>query len=130
MTCFWDSLLHGIPRDFFEDRIQHHPTSLVMYLKARNRKTDQIKICGLLLSDQRKEENYEAIKAFDQNSIRNGYLCSAEDPFLFLVAEVFQINIYHTFLGKMFDYVHPNPRLKIHLSSRTGHMSFVRVERI
>ena len=129
MTCFWDSLLRGIPRDFFEDRLQHHPASLAMYLKSRNRKTDTIKICGQLLNDQRKEENFEAIKNYDPNTVGLGYFCAAEDPFLFLISEVFQISIYHTFLGKMFDYVHPSPRLKLHLYSRTGHMSFIRVDR-
>jgi hypothetical protein len=130
MTCFWNAVLHGIPKELYEDQIHHNPMSLVMYLKARNRKTDEIKICGQLLNEQRKEENVEAIRCFDQNSIYHGYFCSTEDPFLFLIAEVFQISIYHTFLGKMFDYVHPHPKLKLFIHSNHGHMSFGHVEKL
>jgi hypothetical protein len=128
MTCVWNAFIQGIPRHFYEDQGHKSPMSFVLYLKERNRKTGDIKICGEYLSDKRKEENLEAVQCFDPNSIYHGYFCSTEDPFLFLISEIFQINIYHTFLGKMFDYIHPNPKLKLHIHSSRGHMSLVRVE--
>jgi hypothetical protein len=124
MTCVWNALLAGIPRDVFRNVHISQPRDLVEFLKNHNLKTDRVKFNGSLLSEKRKEENFEAIKEFDVNSIYGGYFCSFEDPFLFLVCEIFGINIHHVFNGHVGDYDVGGDRW-IHLRSSASHMNFV-----
>jgi len=120
MTCVWNALLAGLSG---RENLRQ-PRELVEYLKNHNKKTDRVKFNGVLLSEKRKEENFEAIKEFDVNSIYGGYFCSFEDPFLFLVCEIFGINIHHVFNGHVADYDIGGDRW-MHLRSSASHMNFV-----
>jgi len=125
MTCVWTALLSGIPRDVFGNVRISQPRELVEFLKNHNVKTDHVKFNGSELSEKRKEENYEAIKCFDLESIYGGYFCSFEDPFLFLVSELSKISIRHVFNGHVADYIYGNENRCIHLRSSASHMNFV-----
>jgi hypothetical protein len=127
MTCFWDSILQGI----FKLNIQlkslpelSTPKNFVIYLKNNNKITNNILIFEHELRDSQKQENYDAIKSFDENSIYQGYFCSSFDPFLMLVCELFQINIKHKLCGIDINYTNKNVKKTLHLVSDTGHMSF------
>jgi hypothetical protein len=142
MTCFWNALITGLPREIFQNDTQtirslrtsicshHSPSSLVSFLQSNNKETLNVQIQNQYLSDQRKRENKEAVQIFDPHSIYGGYFCSAEDPFLFLVAELFQINIHHNFYGTLCIYTFINPQTKapscktLSLHSSNGHMNF------
>lgn len=130
MTCFWNSLLAGIPKDFYgygEHIIQ--PIHLVDYLKRRNCKTDHVKFNGCFLSEQRKQENLEAISCFQSGSIYGGYFCAFEEPFLFLVSEIFKINIKHIYNRHIAEYIYEENGVKsnkcLHLQSSSSHMNLV-----
>ena len=90
MTCFWDSILSVLNNDDF--RIISPSTKkmsnkkFVIFLKNNNTKTVDIIWNNEKLTKQQMEENFEHVKDFDQNSIKNGYLCSTCDPFLLLVS--------------------------------------------
>lgn len=127
MTCVWSALLSGIPRDVFGSVRISQPKDLVEYLKNHNVRTDHVKFNGSVLSDKRKDENYEAIGYFDVRSIYGGYFCAFEDPFLFLVSEIFGINIRHVFNGHVAEYEVGGDRW-IHLRSSMSHMNFVCVK--
>jgi hypothetical protein len=139
MTCFWNSIISGLQRvkdlpcisqssirDLYH-RI-HQPNQFVQYLKNNNIKSDHVKFNGQFLSQKRKDENFEAISSFDVNSIYHGYFCAFEEPFLFLVCELFKINIFHTYNGHNAHYIYDgvNNNICIHLSSNSSHMNFVK----
>ena len=130
MTCVWNALLSGIPRNVIRQENIRQPRDLVEYLKKHNVKTNQVKFNGSFLSEKRKEENFEAVAGFDSGSIYGGYFCSFEDPFLFLVAELFQINIHHLFNGHVADYEVGGNGVNqwMHLRSSASHMNFVCVK--
>ena len=125
MTCVWNALLAGIPKELFNSSI-FQPIQLVEYLKQNNRRTDHIKFNGIVLSEKQKDENFEAVASFDTSSIYGGYYCSFEDPFLFLVAELFQINIRHTYNGYNAEYRYNDLEGSLlYLQSSSSHMNFV-----
>lgn len=129
MTCVWNALLMGIPKDSYQDG-KHitQPLQLVEYLKKYNCKTIHVKINGCLLSDKRIAENLEAVSSFNSSSIYGGYFCAFEDPFLFLVCELFKLNIKHTINGHVAEYIYYDgvQSIKwIHLSSSSSHMNFI-----
>lgn len=127
MTCFWNSLLSGIPKDLFLEHSISQPIHLVVYLKKYNLKTDHVKFNGVFLSEKRKDENFEAISSFQSNSIYGGYFCAFEEPFLFLVCELFKINIHHNYNGYIAHYIYDGitPNKCIYLRSNTRHMQFI-----
>lgn len=95
MTCVWDGIatalttICGVPR--------HAPGSLVTYLQQNNIKTCNVTWNGEMLSPQQLNENHEAIKNIDIRSINNGYLTSSCEPVLFLVSQLWKVDIYVNF---------------------------------
>lgn len=128
MTCFWDSILRGIPNLIRENNISPSPHNLVVYLKNNNKLCVNVRFNGEILNSQRLQENFEAIRCFQEASIYHGYLCCIEDPFLFLISEIFSIDIELIFLNKKYNYNHISPKRKLHLHASHGHMSFLRLE--
>jgi hypothetical protein len=129
MTCVWNALLLGIPKDLYRDGNNiTQPLQLVEYLKKHNCQTNHVKINGCFLSDKRITENLEAISSFNSSSIYKGYLCAFEDPFLFLVSQLFKLNIKHSINGHIAEYIYHDgvQSMKwIHLSSSSSHMNFI-----
>jgi hypothetical protein len=139
MTCFWTALIAGLPSELFQ--LDTHigassrprrmdPSSFVSYLQSHNKETPNVQINKKFLNKQRMEENFEAVRIYDKNSMYDGYWCAAEDPFIFFVSELFQINIHHNFCGHTFIYTFVDSESKVsasktlYLRSSNGHMSF------
>jgi hypothetical protein len=100
MTCFWDGLIKAIDNKAFQVigyRRKPSPKQFVSLLKNHNRKTRSVICNGEYLTNKQLNENYQAIKELDINRIHNGYYCSTFDPFLFLVSELFLLDIYHKY---------------------------------
>ncbi len=126
MTCFWDALLLGIPKDIrFNNQRE-----FVIYLQSHNIETVSISVNNAILTQKELEENIERVKNYDVNTINDGYLCSAFDPFLILVAELFKINIYHNFNGNMIEFIHNKPIYNLYLNSSSSHCSFNMIKKI
>jgi hypothetical protein len=124
MSCFWDSLLAGL--NSINNKF-NSPIDLVRYIKANNKETIDVHI-NSKLSKQRLEENLEAIVNYNENSINDGYLCSSEDPFLFLVSQLFQLNIYFNFNGNLINYKNISAKYNLYLVSSATHCSFQKIE--
>lgn len=129
MTCFWDSILKTLNnRDFLlfkTPKMQNQ--RFVEFLKHFNIRTHEIRWNGELLTKKQLDENFEHIKEFDPNTIRNGYDCSIFDPFLFLVCKLFKVSIEHDYLGNIMKYQHPDPNKILHFASNRGHFRNVTV---
>ena len=126
MTCFWDGILHNLTNEDFQRTFQINKptnTNFVNLLKNNLRKTKDLTWNGETLSENQLNENYEHIRDFDVNSIHNGYLCSTCDPFLFLVCELFNIDINHNYCGYLMKYKVRNPIKQLNFKSDSGHFS-------
>jgi len=62
------------------------------------------------------------VEGYNPKHINNGYNCSICDPFLFLVAEIFKVNITHKYLNTIVHYCHiKKPERTLYFTSNTGH---------
>ncbi len=130
MSCFWDAILNKIKlKDFqnmFNLQQKPSPQEFADLLKLHNKKTIHILWNSQFLTDQQLEENYQHIREYNSSNTSKGYDCSTCDPFLFLICEIFHININHIFLKHRMDYCHTknifNNNYTIKLQSDKGHM--------
>ena len=127
MSCFWNSLISSISKDdkikYFDDhKIHLNPKNLVVILKNLDIKTPNIIWNSKDLTEKQMIENYNAIKEYDINSIQSGYYCSTFEPFLFLLAEYLEIDIFHNYNGNIMHYKNKNNcRYSIKIRSNLGH---------
>lgn len=108
MTCFWDGLIKELTSKVFSSYFPIKriikPRELIQILMEHNTKTVNVMWNKIMLRDQEMIENYTMVKNFNSNNIYNGYLCSACDPFLLLVCELFNVNIEHNYNGNKIIY--------------------------
>ena len=135
MTCVWDAIIQGIPVNVLKDhglgnmvargqKRKRNQKILVTYLKQHAKMVDHVTVNGKNLSRRQKEENWKATREFDVKTIGNGYYCSAADPFLILVCDMFKCSIIHDYCGSHIRYDHPQCLFTIHISSSSTHMVF------
>tara|TARA_Y100000590_G_C14976129_1_gene734373 strand:+ start:58 stop:450 length:393 start_codon:yes stop_codon:yes gene_type:complete len=126
MTCFWDGLLAGLTKeDFTTFHLKHKPNvkAFIQLLQKSAVRTTHVVCNGTQPTEQQLTENLEAVREFNINTIHGGYDCSTFDPFLFLVAELFNLNITHTYLKKhviQYNNTHHEKR-KLRFMSDRGH---------
>ena len=107
MTCFWDGILNRLTADDYALVGFHpaqNPRELIKLLQYLNRETPCCTWNGQKLSQKQLDENSEHVRSLDPRSIGDGYDCSISDPFLFLVSELFSLEIRHTYLGRLMHY--------------------------
>ena len=111
MTCFWDGIINALLKNnIIPNTSPKDPSNLVNYLIKNNKKTIDVTWNNEILTSKQLQENYDHIKDFDSNKIRNGYDCSTFDPFLFLISQHFQIDIYHRYCQNSIKYIYNPPQ--------------------
>lgn len=127
MTCFWDAL-----RAKLHIKKKMNNSQFIDYLKESNKKQTAVLWNNSKLSKKQFEENYEHIRGFDKNTIRNGYDCSICDPFLILICDIYNVNIIHNYNGHKMIYTNCKNECKntgtnncntLSFKSNTGHFS-------
>jgi len=121
MTCVWNGILAVLDED---DKIAlglkvKIPQTLVDCLKAVNKLVHRVKWNDEDLSKQQHEENKKRIDAI--SDIRNGYLCSACEPVMFLLADILNVDIYHSFNSVLIKYTVDKPRKTLYFANDRGH---------
>ena len=153
MSCFWDAILTGLQHLGFRDELKAlnptrrpvtHARALISLLQHLNRRTTSVVWNGTILQDREHTAHSAHVRDFEADTRTydrrlDGYQCSACDPFLFLVAEIFRINVEHTIGGvdgktakMVYSVGEPRGVLRMTSSSSTrdsGHMSFGGTER-
>lgn len=114
MTCFWDGLIKAL-------NIDMTPVLFVDDLIKRNCKTTNVKWNNELLTDQNCQENLNAIKELNSSKLNNGYDCSTFDPVLFLVSELYSVNIHHTYDHHVIEYINSLSDRTIKVYSNRSH---------
>ena len=130
MSCFWDSILNKVRIEDFQKIFNHsgkpNPETFAKMLIKENVKTENVLWNSQIMKEKQLQENYEHIQEYDVSNVNQGYDCSTCDPFLFLICELFTINIQHIYLGNTIEYTHKknvfNNNYTIKLQSDKGHM--------
>lgn len=126
MTCFWDGIISSLDiNDYKKIGIDKKPSprDFVINLKKHNIKTSNVLWCNNKITDKQLGENYEAINNYDIKTINKGYFCSTFDPFLFLISEIFKLNIQHCYLKNTINYKNINNIKNIKYKSNKNHFS-------
>ena len=123
MTCFWNGILGQLSSDDYElfkqKKIPKTPHELCSYLKQHNIKTINIMWNDEDITNNQVNENFEAISQYVFSD--DGYFCSTFDPFLFLISELFKVNIVHDTCHAMITYKCQNSRKVFYFASNKGH---------
>lgn len=114
MTCVWKGLIESLD-------LRIKPDNFLMELQEENTETIDMLYNGKPLTKQNYMENIERINSLTSKSIRGGYDCSACDPLLLLVGQIYSVSIEHTFVGKTFQYTNVKSNQKIKVESDEGH---------
>lgn len=128
MTCFWDGIINSLDtNDLNKIQIQTKPTVdlFIEKIKSHNRKTKNVLWNNTTISEQQLEENYNAVKDYDQTTKNEGYYCSTFDPIIFLVSEIFELNIEHKYLKNIINYTHENYIKTVNYNSSRSHFTYV-----
>tara|TARA_X000001036_G_scaffold437639_1_gene483414 strand:- start:2675 stop:3052 length:378 start_codon:yes stop_codon:yes gene_type:complete len=125
MTCFWDGILSQLTIKDFDPYLKKKPNNnnFVEFLQKHNMKTDKVVWNNQRLTTKQLEENFTHIKEFHVDSIHNGYFCSTFEPFLFLVCQLFQLNIDHCFCHNTMEYRIDNNKRLLNFKSNKSHFS-------
>ena len=125
MTCFWDALIHKLPKESISLLgLIHKPNpKLLCHTLVKQKKliSDTILWQGKTLSLQERREHLLAIKD-DPCQVNRGHLTSSCDSFLLLICQLCKINIIHHGVSGTYHYTNPLAQKKIHLYSNYGHM--------
>ena len=126
MSCFWDTLIQKLNKEDLNNILKitnHNPKTFSNALKNENIKTDNVLWNDSEITDKEKLENFDHIKEYDINTLKNGYLCSVCDPFLLLISYLFRIEIVHHYNGVLVKYHNKiKTNYTITINSDKGHM--------
>ena len=125
MTCFWKAILLNLNEE--DSKILNRPKNeldLIKKLKHENRLTS-VTWNGLDLTEKEIKENFSAISYYEPTDCKNGYLCSASEPFFFLLSEILECDINHLFCGIkiMYKTTKKPRRTAMRFTSNKTHMS-------
>jgi hypothetical protein len=121
MTCFWVGVMQGLD-------ISCDIVNFIYSLKRKVRQTKHVSCNGIRLTSNQLLENMRAVKQYAISSANQGYDCSAFDPFLMLICELYSINIVHIYRGIVITYKNESSSNKtVHVESDGGHFWFTRV---
>lgn len=129
MTCFWDGLLKALHINHFKItfpqfsfRTKPRPREFIALLKYNSVPTQDVMWNGQHLKFRDMKDNFDAIFELDAERIHNGYLCSISDPYLFLVSQLFMVNIVHNYNGSTMRYTFNGPNYgTLNFQSDRGH---------
>ena len=127
MTCFWDGLMKGLNKtDFLNLNYEKsNIQNLIKLLKNNNKLTKDVLWNGKVISNQKElEENFIAVKNYNEAKINNGHLCSTGDYMLLLICDLFNVNIYHKYLNKTMKYEKSENKINLYFQSNKGHFWF------
>uniref|UniRef100_A0A6C0KIY3 Uncharacterized protein n=1 Tax=viral metagenome TaxID=1070528 RepID=A0A6C0KIY3_9ZZZZ len=125
MTCFWDGILNRLTEEDFKQFNIKKPKNkeFVLFLKKHNQQTTHVSWNNESLTKKQLEENFTHVKDFDVNTIGGGYFCSTFEPFLFLVSQLFQVNLNHNYCGHMIQYRINEKNRVLQFRSNKSHFS-------
>ena len=115
MSCFWEGNLQALRQKTIYLR-RHNiiiPNNMNVEGFAKWVQNYAIPTYGVLcngqmLTSKQITENLEWVKSYNVKDVYQGYYCSTFDPFLFLIAQLFRVNIEHNYDGALIRYQNMN----------------------
>ena len=102
------------------------PKALVKFFKSHNQATPNIEWQSTKITQKQSEENQTAITEYDQTTTHKGYFCSTFDPFIFLLAELFELTIEHKYMQTTILYKNTkNTLATVKFRSNNAHIDYV-----
>lgn len=101
MSCVWKGLIQKLD-------LKYKPLTLYNLIKSNNIKTINVMCNGIVPTESQLDENYERIECLTQKEVTDGYFCSAFDPLLFLVCQLYKVKIVHNFNHTTITYEYKN----------------------
>ena len=132
MSCYWTGIYNALESEDYDYINVDNPMNLkelVSLLQDNNKIKVNTKWQNKNLSSKEYLEHFLHRKMYDTDLINTGYLCSTCDPFLCLIADLFNINIIHDYLGNSINYSVNNPRKLLKFYSNSGHFWFKIIHR-
>ena len=120
MSCFWLGVEKGV-RKLIPGSARRRPEEMARFVQSKNKKTEDVMVNGVLLTPKEIEENFEHCREYDLSTVNNGYDCSTSDPFLCLVASLYNVNIVHNYMNVKISYSVPTPSTTVRFHSNRGH---------
>lgn len=115
MSCFWEGNLQALrqkARYLMKYNIiipnNMNAQQFAKYLQNYSIPTRDIMCNGQMLTGKQMMENLEWIKSYNVGDVYQGYYCGTFDPFLFLIAQLFRVNIEHDYNGILIKYQNIN----------------------
>lgn len=135
MSCFWIGLLDLIDTQSINSVLGFQPFKItpdifVTLLKSKNKLVYSVSCNGEYPSSQQQHEQLAAIESIESSNVENGYLCSAFDPVLFLISDLFNVDIDHNYLGVTISYKCLKARQKFYFASNSGHFWSIKKEQL
>ena len=128
MSCFWQGIISSFnksERKYFKIETKSvkdkNIINFIKQLKLLNKKTSNVFWNNQKLSEKELEENYLHIVNYDIETLNNGYDCSCADPFLFLIADLLNVNIKHDYNDNIIEYNIDKQLKTLYFSSDTSH---------
>jgi len=125
MSCFFTGILSAFDQRDYAKIDKHikinNVRQLAEFLKKHNVLTSDVIWNGEKLSDKLLSENKTAINEYNVQTINDGYFCSACEPFLLLICQLFKVDIVHEYCGYKIKYEIDDSGRKINFQSNSGH---------
>ena len=95
MSCIWIGLINAL-------KLKITANDLLLYLQKNNKETKNVLWNGQCLTTKEHKESISRIKSI--NSVNEEYDCSACDPLLLLIAELYNVSIIHNYNNSIIKY--------------------------
>ena len=125
MTCFWDHILQSLNQEDLallnlqKNNVNNH--TFIESLKKNNILCENVKWQGTLMHKKLLDENFDAVKEYNENTINSGHDCSTCDPFLCLISKLLKLDIDHLYQNSLIQYRIDDSRRLLYFKSNSGH---------
>jgi len=127
MTCFWDGILNLLTTQEINTVFRTSHTGKVSVvdfihgLQQNNVQTPDVIHQGQVMTTKQSLENILSVQSIQPSAVSGGYDCSSADPVLFLIAQLFNCNITHTYNNVNVYYSIATAKGTLTFASNTNH---------
>lgn len=123
MACFWKGILNSLKQKKLTKL--HKITDFIKFVKSRNKLQTRVLWNNQTMGSKTLIENYEHVRDYDIKTVNQGYYTSVCDPFLILIADIFQVEIQFMFLKFHCHYSVLHPKYSLKFTCSASHFSIL-----
>lgn len=124
MSCFWDSITQRLnDSELKQLGCIRNTNAIIEALKIKCTLMPDVLWQGTPLSTKFQQECQTHVKEFKSSSYKNGYLTSSGDPFLILLAQLFNWKIEFRYLSVNIKIENKKPKRTVRFTGSRTHFS-------